>query len=83
LLRFSKVSRRKGGTHSSRYPNNGYVLDPIQHPGRLSGRHREQAPSHIFKLCKSMKPHSAFATPCRLYPNNGSVLNQEATYANV
>ena len=26
LLRFSKVSRRKGGTISSRYRNNGYVL---------------------------------------------------------
>ncbi|TFY86878.1 hypothetical protein DYL61_27120 [Pseudomonas nabeulensis] len=25
LLRSSKVSRRKGGTISSRYPNNGYV----------------------------------------------------------
>ncbi|PLR64907.1 hypothetical protein QCBJ_02255 [Pseudomonas sp. QC2] len=24
---FSKVTRRKGGTHSSRYPNNGYVLN--------------------------------------------------------
>ncbi|AZF42951.1 Threonine synthase [Pseudomonas sp. R1-43-08] len=47
LLRFSKVSRRKGGTHSSRYRSNGYVLALIQHPGRLSGRHRGQAPSHI------------------------------------
>ncbi|AZF10534.1 Threonine synthase [Pseudomonas sp. R2-37-08W] len=44
LLRFSKVRRRKGGTHSSRYRSNGYVLALIQHPGRLSGRHREQAP---------------------------------------
>ncbi|AZF16464.1 Threonine synthase [Pseudomonas sp. R3-18-08] len=48
LLRFSKVRRRKGGTHSSRYRSNGYVLALIQHPGRLSGRHREQAPSHIW-----------------------------------
>ncbi|VCU63473.1 hypothetical protein [Pseudomonas synxantha] len=83
LLRFSKVSRCKSGTNSGRYLNNGYVLVLIQHPGRLSGRHREQAPSHIFKLCKSMKPHSAFATRCRVYPANGSVLNQEANHANV
>ncbi|PBJ01147.1 hypothetical protein BSF43_51750 [Pseudomonas ogarae] len=27
LLRFSKVSRRQGGTLSSRYRSNGYVLD--------------------------------------------------------
>ncbi|AZF48750.1 Threonine synthase [Pseudomonas sp. R2-7-07] len=47
LLRFSKVRRRKGGTHSSRYRSNGYVLALIQHHGRLSGRHRGQAPSHI------------------------------------
>ncbi|VVO33432.1 hypothetical protein PS720_05183 [Pseudomonas fluorescens] len=45
LLRSSKVSRRKGGTHSSRYLNNGYVPGLIQHPGRLPGRRREQAPS--------------------------------------
>ncbi|AZF28376.1 Threonine synthase [Pseudomonas sp. R2-60-08W] len=53
ILRFSKVRRRKGGTHSSRYRSNGYVLALIQHPGRLSGRHREQVesshrPSHIW-----------------------------------
>ena len=47
LWGFSKVSRRKGGTNSRLYRSNGYVLDPIQHPGRLSGRHRGQAPSHI------------------------------------
>ncbi|AZF11177.1 Threonine synthase [Pseudomonas sp. R2-37-08W] len=47
LLRFSKVSRRKGGILSRRYRSNGYVLALIQHPGRLSGRHRGQAPSHI------------------------------------
>ncbi|VCU63262.1 hypothetical protein [Pseudomonas synxantha] len=34
LLRFSKVSRCKSGTNISRYPNNGYVLGLIQHPGR-------------------------------------------------
>jgi hypothetical protein len=27
LLRFSKVSRRQGGTLSGRYRSNGYVLD--------------------------------------------------------
>ena len=39
---------RKGGTHRRRYLNNGYVLGLIQHPGRLSDRHREQAPSHTW-----------------------------------
>ncbi len=48
LLRFSKVSRRQGGTLSGRYRRNGYVLNPIQHPGRPRGRHRGQAPSHIW-----------------------------------
>ena len=48
LSRFSKMTRRKGGTNSSRYRRNGYVHGLIQHPGRLSGRHREQAPSHIW-----------------------------------
>ncbi|AZF37324.1 Threonine synthase [Pseudomonas sp. R4-39-08] len=53
LLRFSKVRRRKGGTLSRRYRSNGYVLALIQHPGRLSGRHRGQVesshrPSHIW-----------------------------------
>ena len=43
---FSKVSRRQGGTLSGRYLNNGYVLNLIQHPGRLSGHLREQARSH-------------------------------------
>ncbi|OPA89479.1 hypothetical protein BFW86_13410 [Pseudomonas fluorescens] len=52
LCRFCKVTRRKGGTISRRYRRNGYVLGQIQHPGRLSGRHREQVessrrPSHI------------------------------------
>jgi hypothetical protein len=28
LLRFSKVSRRKGGTHRRRYPDNGYAPSP-------------------------------------------------------
>ncbi len=68
LLGFSKVSRCKSGTHSSRYRSNGYVLGLIQHSGRLSGRHREQAPSHIVS---------------RVHPGNGYVLNQEAHYANV
>ena len=45
LLRFSKVSRRQGGTLSGRYAKNGYVLSQ-QKPGRLRGRHREQARSH-------------------------------------
>ncbi|WP_363809375.1 hypothetical protein, partial [Pseudomonas brassicacearum] len=34
LLRFSKVSRRKGGTLSRHYRSNGYVLDQ-QNPGHL------------------------------------------------
>ncbi|MDQ0980976.1 hypothetical protein QFZ45_004154 [Pseudomonas synxantha] len=45
---FSKVTRCKSGTNSGRYRRNGYVQGLIQHPGRLSGRHREQAPSHIW-----------------------------------
>ncbi len=45
---FPKVTRRKGGTHSSRCLNNGYVPGLIQPPGRLSGRLRGQARSHIF-----------------------------------
>ncbi|PJK32667.1 hypothetical protein CWC48_24450 [Pseudomonas sp. S10E 269] len=45
---FSKVTRRKGGTNRSLYLNNGYVPDQIQHPGRLSGRLRRQASSHIW-----------------------------------
>ena len=48
LWGFSKVTRRKGGTHSSRYPSNGYVPGLIQHSGRLSGRLRRQASSHIW-----------------------------------
>ena len=48
LCRFCKVSRRQGGTLSGRYLNNGYVLSLIPHPGRLSGRLRRQASSHIW-----------------------------------
>ena len=40
LLRFSKVSRRQGGTLSGRYLNNGYVPDPtvltVRPPSRAS-----------------------------------------------
>ncbi|CAN2971012.1 hypothetical protein METHPM2_1810010 [Pseudomonas sp. PM2] len=43
LSRFSKVSRRQGGTLSGRYRRNGYVLIPTQLNGRLEGRLREQA----------------------------------------
>ncbi|VVM56660.1 hypothetical protein PS907_00480 [Pseudomonas fluorescens] len=46
LLRCSKVSRCKSGTHSSHYRRNGYVPRLIQHSGRLSGRLRGQARSH-------------------------------------
>jgi hypothetical protein len=48
LCRFCKVTRRKGGTISRRCRRNGYVLGLIQHYGRLSGRHRRQASSHIW-----------------------------------
>ncbi|WP_168188505.1 hypothetical protein [Pseudomonas sp. A25(2017)] len=41
LSRFSKVTRRQGGTLSRRYRSNGYVLDQ-QNPGHL----REHARSH-------------------------------------
>ncbi|WP_218570331.1 hypothetical protein, partial [Pseudomonas sp. C 49-2] len=40
LLRFSKVSRRKGGTNFSRYPNNGYA--PPANP--LSPKNRHNIP---------------------------------------
>jgi hypothetical protein len=39
-----KVTRRKGGTVSGRYRNNGYVHQ--QEQSRPGGRHREQARSH-------------------------------------
>ncbi|WP_417696227.1 hypothetical protein, partial [Pseudomonas sp.] len=45
LGRLPKVTRRKGGTISRHYHSNGYVPNQ-QNPGRLSGRHREQARSH-------------------------------------
>ncbi len=45
---FPKVTRCKSGTISSRYLNNGYVHGLIQDSGRLSGRLREQARSHIW-----------------------------------
>ena len=48
LWGFSKVTRCKSRTHSSRNLNNGYVPGLIQHPGRLSGRLRGQARSHIW-----------------------------------
>ena len=44
--RLEKVTRRKGGTLSSRYRSNGYVLDQSEHHC-LSQRLREQARSHI------------------------------------
>ena len=46
LWGFSKVTRCKSGTPSSRYLDNGYVPGLIQSPGRLSGRLRGQARSH-------------------------------------
>ena len=45
---FPKVTRCKSGTHSSRYRSNGYVLNSTQKNGRPRGRHRGQAPSHIW-----------------------------------
>ncbi|QBZ92580.1 hypothetical protein EPZ47_29100 [Pseudomonas viciae] len=39
------MTRCKSGTISGRYRSNGYVPGQ-QNPGRLSGRHREQARSH-------------------------------------
>ncbi|VVP95568.1 hypothetical protein PS934_02010 [Pseudomonas fluorescens] len=43
LSRFSKVTRRKGGTISDRYRSNGYVHPQNNH--RLTHSHREQAPT--------------------------------------
>src|SRR5450830_1615901 len=80
LLRFSKVSRRKGGTHSGRYLNNGYVLIPTRAKGRPTGRHGSKLPRHRsvelpIKLCRypwlseaSHLPHSvasAIRTGCQ------------------
>ncbi len=53
LLRFSKVSRRQGGTLGGRYLHNGYARGQIQHPSWPSGRLRSdaatrQASSHIW-----------------------------------
>ncbi len=45
---FSKVTRCKSGTNSSHYRRNGYVRGLIRDPGRLSGRLRRQASSHIW-----------------------------------
>ncbi|TFW44984.1 hypothetical protein E4T65_00540 [Pseudomonas fluorescens] len=45
-----KVTRRKGVTLSGRYRRNGYVLDLIQHPGRLSGRHGSKLPRHRYSV---------------------------------
>ena len=55
LLRFSKVSRRQGGTLSGRYLNNGYVLGQIQYPGRLAGSLRRQASSHIWIAVRQLE----------------------------
>ncbi|ATN13579.1 hypothetical protein CRN80_29915 [Pseudomonas sp. FDAARGOS_380] len=38
LLRFSKVSRRQGGTLSGRYRSNGYVHNPTVSPARPPSR---------------------------------------------
>ncbi len=57
LWGFSKVTRRQGGTLSSHYLNNGYVLNLIPHPGRLSGRFREQARSHSLIAGRQVDKH--------------------------
>ena len=54
LLRFSKVSRRQGGTLSGRYLNNGYVLDLIQNPGRLSDRSQASQLPQVQRRTKVM-----------------------------
>ncbi|SFU48364.1 hypothetical protein SAMN05428951_101958 [Pseudomonas sp. OV546] len=50
LWGFSKVSRCKSGTHSSRNLNNGYVLGLIPHPGRLTRRYRRQASPRFHRI---------------------------------
>ncbi|SBW82139.1 hypothetical protein PVE_R1G4257 [Pseudomonas veronii 1YdBTEX2] len=62
---FSKVTRRKGGTHSSRDRSNGYVLNSTQKNGRPRGRHRGQAPSHIWS---EVSPISSEVSPLDIYP---------------
>ena len=65
LWGFSKVTRRKGGTHSSRDRNNGYVLNPTQKAGQPRDRHRGQAPSHIGSPLH-WRPHD---TPYQIQPS--------------
>ena len=84
LLRFSKVSRCQSGTLSGRYLNNGYIPGQTQHPGRLSGRHRRQASSHIWTEEHQVDRGRLSG----LYPGQRQratifVLNQEANHANV
>jgi hypothetical protein len=43
---FPKVTRRKGGTLSSRYRSNGYVLTQTPKSGRPEGRHGSKRPRH-------------------------------------
>ena len=92
---FSKVSRCKSGTLSGRYRRNGYVLGLIQHPGRLSGRHRGQASSHsraeliligqasLTTMVARRRPTAyGFFTPTRLInPANGKSPSNSARLA--
>ncbi|WP_235369415.1 hypothetical protein, partial [Pseudomonas fluorescens] len=54
LLRFSKVSRRQGGTLSGRYRSNGYVPNPTV---LTAGRIREQARSHSLIAVRQVDKH--------------------------
>ena len=66
---FSKVSRCQSGTIGGRYLNNGYVLGQIQYPGRLAGRLRRQASSHIWIAVRQLEQR-------RLSGRHGSKLSR-------
>ncbi|WP_236562876.1 hypothetical protein, partial [Pseudomonas koreensis] len=61
--RLKKVTRRKGGTLSSRYRSNGYVLTQ-KDPHRLK-KLRGQAPQGSFGQAKIF---ATINTPCRSEP---------------
>ncbi|KPU61897.1 hypothetical protein AN403_5945 [Pseudomonas fluorescens] len=66
LSRFSKVTRRKGGTLSGRYLNNGYVHKKRRQTQSL----RQQAHSDKVSICQTSDFQFATRTPPRLPLNS-------------
>ena len=64
LWGFSKVTRRKGGTHSRRDRSNGYVLTQTPKSGRPEGRHGNKLPHHkgIFQPESCVDTHAPIAS---------------------